>query len=176
MTDEGRPSPGDDLPSYPTGPETNQVSAPAQLGPAPKPVSQAALLMVISAVLSIAGSIYTLARKNSILNELVKKNTIKASERSAASNSLVVGVIIGLVIAALYIGLAYKVRGGSRWARTVTIILATLGILSGLLSLSQNSGVIAKISGIISLVLAVAILGLLVSKPAKQFFAKPPLQ
>ena len=100
----------------------------------PRPVRTAAVLLVVIAVLELA-----IVATNFVIPSLGGTVTsVGDVAGSSFATGLQAGVWIGavlrLVLVALYVVMALAVRSGRTWPRTVTIVLAALGVLSVLLT------------------------------------------
>ena len=161
-------------PGYPSMPAETPPS-PVARGPAPSTVSSATLLMLIRAGLGVLGIIVVLATKNTLKQEIFKKNpTVDAARLDTLLNAaVVIGVVVGLVFIVLYVLLAFQVRKGKNWARIVTWVFAGLGILSALGSLAQPEPALSRAVTLLSAVLDIAIIVLLVQRTSNQYFRSP---
>jgi hypothetical protein len=72
----------------------------------------------------------------------------------------------------LYILLALQVGKGKNWARIVTWVLASLGVLSGLAALAQPEPALSRILSIIGLLVDIAIIVLLAQRPSNEYFRR----
>ena len=195
--DPGRPEQGGpDEPGYPSAPAPNygqqpgygaqpggygnapqyggaygQPATPA--GPPPQEVVRATLIMFVQAALGLLGLIINFADSAGIKDSIRSGNpNLTADEVDRAyATGLIFAIIIGLVFAALYVLLAIQMRKGKNWARITTMVIAGLSILFGLLGLFASAPALNRVLGIIGLVLNIAIFALLLTRPAKEYFA-----
>lgn len=146
---------------------------PATAGPPPKEVHWASLAMLVSAALGLLSLIINLADSDGIKDSIRESNaSLTPSEvDSAYTVSLVFAIVIGLVFSALYVLLAMQLRKGKNWARITTFVLAGLSLLFGLLGLAGNAPALSRLLTVIGLLLSIAIIVLLLMKPAKDYFA-----
>jgi len=86
------------------------------------------------------------------------------------------GIVVGIVVLALYVLLALQVRKGKNWARVVTWVLAGLGVLGVLVTLAGPGTAANKLVGLVSGVLDVGVIVLLASAASNAFFARRPPQ
>ncbi len=61
---------------------------------------------------------------------------------------------------------------GESWARIVTLVIAGLGVLSGLAAFVQPAAGLSRALGVVALVIDVAIIVLLAQRPSSQFFRR----
>lgn len=142
-------------------------------GPVPKEVDLASKLMFLRVALGILSAILAFTLGDSIKDSIREGNpNLTASEvDSAYAIGIGVALFFGLVFALLYVLLAIQVRKGKNWARIVTIVLATLGVLTGLLGLASDGPALDRIVSLLLLLVDAAIIVLLVMKPSRDFFA-----
>ncbi|MDT4963039.1 MAG: hypothetical protein QOF87_2686 [Pseudonocardiales bacterium] len=163
---------------YPAGPYNPMPGEPPRgpitTGPAPAPVSNAVRLMFVQAGLSILGFIVLLATKDTLRKEIFKKNTGYSAQKldDVVNAAVTIGIVIGLIFTVLYILLALQVGKGKNWARIVTWVLASLGVLSGLAALAQPEPALSRILSIIGLLVDIAIIVLLAQRPSNEYFRR----
>lgn len=145
---------------------------PVSRGPAPAPVVTAARLMYASAALGILAIIVTLATKATLKKQILDRSPkLSGSQVDTALNvAIAFSIIIGLVVAVLYVVLAMQMVKGKSWARIVTLVLAGLGVLFGLLSLVQPAPVASRILSVIGLLLDIAIIVFLTRPASSAYF------
>lgn len=145
----------------------------AAAGPAPKEVIRATLLMFAQAALGLIGLIISFADSGGVKDSIRKGDPSLTADKvdSAYTVGLVFALIIGLVFAALYVLLALQMRKGKNWARIVTLVIAGLSILFGLLGLGASAPAISRVISVVGLLLNIAIFVLLMLRPAREYFA-----
>jgi hypothetical protein len=148
-----------------------QPATPA--GPAPNEVVRATLIMFVQAALGLLGLILSFTDSAGIKDSIREgsPNLTPDQVDAAYATGLIFAIIIGLVFAALYVLLAIQMRKGKNWARITTMVIAGLSILFGLLGLFSSAPTLNRVLGIIGLVLNIAIFALLLTRPAKEYFA-----
>lgn len=146
---------------------------PAPAGPPPAEVVRATLLMFASAALGLLSLIISFADANGLKDSIRRSdpNLTQSQVDSAYAVSLAIAIIIGLVFAAAYVLLAIQVRKGKNWARIVTLVLAGISILFGLLGLGSDVPALSRVLGIIGLLINIGIFVLLLLPRAREFFA-----
>jgi hypothetical protein len=191
--DPGRPEQGGpDQPGYPPAPQSDYgqqqqpggfANAPqysggynepaASAGPPPAEVIRATLIMFVQAALGLIGLIINFADSGGVKDSIRDSDSslTQAQIDSAYTVGLVFALIIGLVFAALYVLLALQMRKGKNWARIVTLVIAGLSILFGLIGLGASVPALSRVISIIGLLLNIAIFVLLMLRPAREYFA-----
>jgi hypothetical protein len=167
MSDPYAAGPYNPMPGEPTrGPITK--------GAAPAPVTNAVRLMFVQAALGILGFIVLLATKDTLRKEIFKKNSGYSTQKldDVVNAAVTIGIVIGIIFTVLYVLLALQVGKGKNWARIVTWVLASLGVLSGLASLAQPEPAPSRILSIIGLLVDVAIIVFLAQRPSNEYFRR----
>jgi hypothetical protein len=162
-------------PSYPTGP-TEQGSAPAAV-PQPSSIATAVKLMYAGAALSLVSLIIGLVSLGGLKDEIadsVRETDPQATQSvidAAYAASLGFIFVMGLVGIVLWLWMAWKNGQGRSWARVTATVLGVLNALMMLLSLTQPGATAVSIgSGLLSLVLAVAILVFLWKSESSRYY------
>lgn len=145
-------------------------------GAAPPPVLNAVRLMFVSAALGVLGLIVLLATKDTLKEEILKHNRDFSAHKldDAVNLAVAVGIVVGLIFIVLYVLIALQVRNGKNWARIVTWILAGLGVLSALTSLTQPEPALSRALTLVGGVIDLAIIVLLAQRPSNQYFRSAP--
>ena len=86
---------------------------PPPVGPAPSSVVNATRLMFVSAALGVIGLIVLLASKNSLRDQVAKKNPEYDAHKldTVVNAAVAVGIVLGVIFIVLYVLLALQVRG-----------------------------------------------------------------
>lgn len=129
-------------------------------------------------ILGLVASIVTFADFDDIMNAaLAARGTTTADlgvdEQSFLRTVLVVGVVIGLVMAALQIMFIWFAWKGRNWARVVLWVLGGLGVVSGLIgTAAPRAGQPGFLVGLsfFSFLLTVAGIVLLALKPSNDWY------
>lgn len=139
-------------------------------GPAPQRVVLAFWLILAAAVLglisTIVSSLDPLASLTPQQREQFEGSGV--SPESISGIATTIGVVVGLLFAALYVLLAFMIRKGKNWARITLTVLAALSVLGFLFGLAGGAPV-----GLLStlvLILVVAGVVLCYLKPAGEYF------
>lgn len=83
-----------------------------------------------------------------------------------------IAIGFGIVFAAFYLFLAWKVYAGKSWARITTWVFCGLAILGTLLEFAQANTGTVKALGVVEGLIAVAIVVLLAVRPSNEYFRK----
>jgi FtsH-binding integral membrane protein len=158
--------PGHYQPAPPLTPSAGDFAS-ASPGPRPKEVDISFWLWVASFVIGLLGLFYFAAEFDTIRNtameearrQAVRGGTVDEKQIESITNVfLVVGVVIGVLVSAAQVLLAYLMRNGRNWARIVLTVIGGLSLLGGLFSLGDTSG-----QGLLDLVRLLLIAGALVT-------------
>jgi hypothetical protein len=165
----GAPAQYGNAPQYGGG--YGQQAAPT--GPVPKEVDLASKLMFARVALGIISSILAFTLGDSIKESIRNGNPELTPSQVDSAYAFGIGVALffGLLFALLYVLLAIQVRKGKNWARIVTLVLATLGVLSGLLGLVSDGPALERLVAVLLLLVDAAIIVLLLRKPSSEYFA-----
>ncbi|MBA2309402.1 MAG: hypothetical protein H0W01_08935 [Pseudonocardiales bacterium] len=165
------------VPPYPTNP----AEQPRAAGPAPKEVETAFRLLMANVVIGIIGSILSFATIPSLVDERIRTSDLPNVE-AAVRTGIIIGVVIGLVILALYIFFAFQMRGGKNWARITLTVLGALSVVFTLIGIGTYSSLIATgLFGVLSVVISLIQLGLVIAaiyfmfRPAANAYFTTPL-
>lgn len=158
----------ENYPSMPAAPGYEPVAA----GQPPPPVDTAVKLMFARAGFSLLSLLVLWGTKGSLKDQIRKANPSYDLSKldSTATAAITVGIVVGLIFIGLYIALALQVRKGKRWARTVTLVLAALSVLSGLLTLAQPTIVVSRLLELLAVAFDIAIIFLLTRRPSADYF------
>jgi hypothetical protein len=131
--------------------------------------------MYVRAGLGVLSIIAVLATKNSLRNSIRDQHPEYNADKldRLVNNAVTASVIIGIAFLVLYVLLAIQVARGRNWARIVTWVVSALGVI-GLLGVFSESSAASKILGVVSGLLAIAIIILLAMAPSNQYFAAGP--
>jgi hypothetical protein len=153
--------------SYPYGGAPRTPLAP------PREVMWASYLMFAQVALAVINAILNLADSEGFKDAIreAQPNLTPDEVDSAYTVGVVFTVVIGIIFAVLYLLLALQVRKGKNWARIVTFVLASLGLVFGLLGLAADAPALSRFFGVIGLLLDAAIIVLLLMKPSNDYFA-----
>lgn len=141
---------------------------------APSQVLTAVKLMFARAALAVLSVVALVATKDTLRQQVRDNNPgfSKSQLDTAVTAGIVGGVIFAIIFALLYVLLALQVRQGKSWARIVTIVLAALGLLSGLYGLLRTAPALTKVVSVIDLVLDIGILVLLIAPASAEYFRR----
>ena len=147
---------------------------PAVGGPPPPPVKNAVMLMFVRAGLGVLGLIVLFLTKDSLREQIQRSDPSLSAGTvdTATTEALTVSSVLGIVFLALYLLLALQVRKGKGWARIVTLVLAGLGVVSGLASLLGTAPALSFGLSVITLGLDIAIIVLLAQRRSSEYFRR----
>ena len=149
-------------------------SAPAVVGPPPPPVENAVRLMFARAALGVLGLIVLFLTKDSLREQIQRSDPSLSTGTvdTATTAALTFSSVLGIVFLALYLLLALQVRKGKGWARIVTLVLAGLGVVSGLASLLGTAPALSLGLAVLTLALDIAIIVLLAQRRSNEYFRR----
>lgn len=138
----------------------------------PASIRRAVILMYVGAALSVLGLLFTLLARDDIRDAIEENDSsLSADDVDAATNLIVgVGVVVGILGAALWLWMAYANKAGRSWARVVATVLGGLNILFTLFSLSGGGG-LNIIINVVTIALAAYILYLLYRPESSAYYA-----
>lgn len=156
----------------------------AGTGPRPKEVDLSFWLWVTSFVLGIVGLIVFLGEFDTIRDTAVEEARRQvqregspldeAQLESITSAVLIGGVVIGLLISAVELLFALFMRKGRNWARILLTVFGGIGVVSGLYSLTTESGVQLALTVLSLPVVIGAIVTMYLPAANPWFRARPP--
>ncbi|RAS67305.1 hypothetical protein C8D87_103644 [Lentzea atacamensis] len=165
---------------YGPGDQESQIPAPPPLseselrggaepsGTAPREVQLSFWLWIVGAALSVIGALFAFTQRDRLLEEARNRpdagGLSEAELDTLVTIGLVVGVVIALLFAGLYVLFAFKARAGRNWARIVLAVLTALGVLALVIG-----GI--SIAAVLSTVVAIVAVVLLFLPASNQYFA-----
>ena len=149
---------------------------PAVVGAPPPPVQNAVKVMFARAALGVLGLVVLFLTKDSLRAEIQRTDATLSAETvdTATTAAVTFGAVLGIVFIGLYLLLALQVRKGKGWARIVTLVLAGLGVVSGLATLFQTVPAMTLGVSLLTLALDLAIIVLLVQPRSNDYFRRSP--
>lgn len=158
--------------SYPTNPYPQDPQQPYPGGqPATRPESvvNAIRLIWVQIAFAVISTIISFV----LIDDIIDTSMSGSSEdrdvvRTGVIVALVIGLIIGVGLTALW---AYFINKGANWARIVYTVLGVLGILFGLLGIGSQPGIIVVVQ-IISILITAAVIFLLFRPESNAFFKR----
>lgn len=164
------------VPSYPSPMPRDAAIAGSPKSP-PPPVVNAVRLMLLNVGFLVVSVIVALATKSHLRSVIAHRHPeYTPSHLDSLVNAAVIsGAVFGLIIAAAYTWLAFRVRAGRNWARITTFVLAGLGILSALGGIaSRNRTGVAVLLNVVALLLDGSVIWLLARKQSSDYFRGAP--
>ena len=135
---------------------------------APQAVVNAVRLMLLRSAVGLVSLVVLFATKDDLKRRILEDSP--DATNATVNGALAVAAGIGLVILVFYVFLAFRVLKGVSWARTVTFVIAGLGILGGLLSFRQPDPPLSRVLGVIVGIIDIAVVMLLAGRESSQFF------
>jgi hypothetical protein len=146
-------------PNYPqssASTSSSQVTAP----PRPGTIEGAFWAFIAAPVIGLIGGLLIFANRDKIATTLRDANRQRggnltdAQIDSTVNVTMITAVVISVIIAALYLLFAFKLRAGRNWARIVLTVLAALQLLSLLVGQSTIGGYAAVLAAVVGVVLS----------------------
>ncbi|CAA9269370.1 MAG: hypothetical protein AVDCRST_MAG41-2867 [uncultured Corynebacteriales bacterium] len=140
----------------------------------PTEVTWAWAAMVAQVALAVLGSVAALFMGDTLRDYFreIRPRATAAEIDQAVDSAFLSAVFFGVLFAVGWLWLAARVRRGTPWARTVTLVFAGIGILFGLLRLATDQPALVRVSDVAGLLLDVAIVVLLFRLRAQAFFRR----
>lgn len=152
----------------------------------PQPVDLAVKLMYAGAVLSIIGAVASLFQDRDEMRAGIEEGLLESGQAVDADRvdtimtfSVVGGVVIGLVLAAIWVLMGVANGKGWSWARIVATILGVLNVLGLIASFALTSSVtggappsvLGRIVSILSAIIAVVVMFALWRPESTEWFS-----
>ncbi|MEU0797459.1 hypothetical protein ABZ342_45975 [Amycolatopsis sp. NPDC005961] len=145
-------------PNYPNYPESAGAGQPAAVTARPSTVEGAFWAFIASTVIGLIGGLLIFGNRDAITDALRNSNRqnggglTETQIDQAVNIAMITAVVIAVVIAALYLLFAFKLRAGRNWARIVLTVLTALQLISLLVGQSTivaYFGVLAAAVGVV---------------------------
>lgn len=168
--EECYPIPMTESPNYPNYPQSAGAGQPAAAPARPSTVDGAFWAFIASTVIGLVGGLLIFGNRDAIADVLRQSNRqsggglTESQIDQATSFAMTTAVVIAVIIAALYLLFAFKLRAGRNWARIVLTVLTALQLLSLLVG---QSTIVAYV-GVLAAAVGVA---LSFMAPSNAFFA-----
>ncbi len=153
--------------AFPAGPEPEYHP---EARPKPESVKTAVNLIWVGVAISVLSTLISFFMLDDIIDELMATDTSGISEdaaRASAVFGIVISVIIGIALAALF---AHFIGKGANWARIVYTVLTAIGILLGVLGLGSSQPFLLLLLGLASLAVSIATLYFLYRPESNAYF------
>lgn len=140
-------------------------------GEKPASIKTAINIIWASVALSVLSTILTFVFLDQLIDRALEANGgAGAATGDAARSGAIIGAVVGLVIGVgLYVLLAIFLGKGKNWARIVLTVLAGIGLVFGLISLTGGQPILLLIVQIISLALSAALIYFLWQKDSSRW-------
>lgn len=154
------------------------MSEPATSNAQPASILAAVKVMYAGAVASAVFAVLGFTQRGVVRDALAKDNATRPPNKrytdqqldSFTSNSITFSVVLGLICVLLWVWMARANRRGRSWARTISTVLAGLGVLSFVFSVASAGSIIGKVIGAIVAALGVIAVYLLWRPDSRQFY------
>lgn len=146
-------------PNYPqssNSAEMGQATAP----PRPGTIEGAFWAFIAAPVIGLIGGLMVFGNRDEIATTLRDSNRQRGGNLTdaqidqAANITMITALVVAVVIAALYLLFAFKLRAGRNWARIVLTVLAALQLISVLTGQSTIAGYVAVLAAVVGVVLS----------------------
>ena len=153
---------------YPSGTQVPEVQRP----PVPPQVANAVKVMYVGAVTSILGIVIDILTVNATKTAIEKRShNLTASQVNSTQHVLVIGFIVGGVIAAaIWIFLARACQRGHSWARTTATVLFGLATVDTIIGVSAPLAGTVKIWGLVVWLVGLTAVTFLWRRASTDFF------
>lgn len=139
-------NPNQNLPSY----SGDGDLAARQRPPMPNSVAIAVKFMFVGAALALINVVVILSTTGAVRSALRNKGTLtNAQINSDVRVTIVVGVVFGLIGIGLWLWMAFACRAGQSYARIVSTMFFSIGVLGFLGNLATAGPIWAKLIGIL---------------------------
>lgn len=132
--------------------------------------------MLLTVVIRVVGILIALGSRDEVRRILRDRDPgLSSSDVNRIGDIAVkVGIGFGVLFAAFYLFLAWKVYAGKNWARITTWVFCGLAILGTVFEFAQPSTGATEALGVVEGLIAVAIVILLALRLSNDYFRKPP--
>jgi hypothetical protein len=145
--------------NYPNHPDSAEA-APSATAARPGTVEGAFWAFIASTVIGLVGGLLIFANRDAIATTLRDSNRrsggslTDAQIDQAVNVTMIVALVIAVIISALYLLFAFKLRAGKNWARIVLTVITALQLISLLAGQATIGGYISVAAAIIGVVLS----------------------
>ncbi|KFU76363.1 hypothetical protein SAMN04489729_2661 [Amycolatopsis lurida] len=145
-----------DYPSHPASAETSTVTTQER----PGTINGAFWAFLASAVIGLLSGVLAFASKDALVEATRNANRQSGTQLTeaqidqAATFIIVIGLVIAVAFALLYLLFAAKLRAGRNWARIVLTVLTALQLISIIFSTNTIVGYLSVLAAVIGVVLS----------------------
>jgi hypothetical protein len=127
--------------------------------------------MYLGAALSLVNIVLTVLQRNAIRAQLAEAGRLSAEALDAATTAtIVLGAVVGLAAAGLWVlNAVYNARGRT-WARVLSTVLGGLAVVFALASLSQPESGLSRLLTFVELLLAAVVLVLIWRPESSRYY------
>ncbi len=137
--------------------------------PRPRTVTAGIGAFLVYTVLSLISSVIGFVTFDTLVEQAAEDAGFEADLSGLEDAIAISSLVFGLVIAGLYLVMAWFAWKGANWARIVLWVFGGIALLLGLLGLASSSGVLALL-GVLQLAALVAGVVLLALKPSNAWY------
>jgi hypothetical protein len=157
-------------PSYAPAPAYGAPPAQAPADP-PPPLALAVRLMYAGAVLSLLTIAVTVLQRDTIRSQITEQGRLSGDAVDAAvTATLILGAVVALIGAGLWVLNAVYNARGRMWARVLSTVLGATAVLFAVASLTQPASGLSRALTFVQLLLAAAILLLIWRPVSSQYY------
>jgi hypothetical protein len=120
-------------------------------------------------VLSLISTVIGFATFDTLVDQATQDSGFSGDLSGLEDTIATAALVLGLVVAGLYLVMAWFAWQGANWARIVLWVFGGIALLSGLLGLFGSSGVLALI-GVLQLLALIAGVVLLALRPSNDWY------
>ncbi|SFW85318.1 hypothetical protein [Amycolatopsis australiensis] len=148
-----------DSANYPNHPDSATTGHPVA-AERPSTVEGAFWAFIASTVLGLVGGVLIFASRDAIaaaLRDSTRRSggTLTDAQIDQAVNiTMIVALVIAVIIAALYLLFAFKLRAGRNWARIVLTVITALQLISLLAGQSTVLGYVSVAAAVVGVILS----------------------
>ncbi|WP_410648849.1 hypothetical protein [Amycolatopsis sp. cmx-4-54] len=145
-----------DYPSHPASAETSTVTGRER----PGTINGAFWAFLASAIIGLLSGVLAFANKDALVEATRNANRqggaqlTEAQIDQAATFVIIIGLVIAVAFALLYLLFAVKLRAGRNWARIVLTVLTALQLISVIFSTNTIVGYLSVLAAVIGVVLS----------------------
>jgi uncharacterized membrane protein len=161
----------------PSAPALNEQELRGVIVDRPKSVDNAFMVWLTSAAIGVLSLILSISLGRDQIRDAARtslqgqnKAFTEADLNNAVTIATVFAILVGIIIAGLFLLFAYKMRAGRNWARITLTVLGALSILFTILGVG-NSGVASLIVSLIQAALILIAVYFMYRPDANQYFA-----
>lgn len=105
----------------------------------PQAVETAFKLWLINVALGLVSAVVALTMMDQLIDEAARQQNIRVTAEADAivQTAVVVGIVFGLVLVAIWLAVAFQMRKGRNWARIVLAVLGGIGVIMSVIGMGD---------------------------------------